>query len=197
VPLKTKLPAPAFIGTPKNLSPDLDLEPALREPPPALMLPSDARNIAPAAKISSSDKRVNASDLAKITDGDKEATDEGVALLHKGVQYLQFDFGTPKELFAVVVWHAHDTPKVFRSVIVQAGDDVNFTSNVFTLFNNDRSNSAGLGVGSDRQYVESFRGKTIDAKGVKARYLRCYSAGSTDSAMNEYTEVEIYGRSIN
>ncbi|MGO8696171.1 MAG: FG-GAP repeat domain-containing protein [Limisphaerales bacterium] len=197
VPLKTKLPAPAFIGTPKNLSPDLDLEPAMQQPPPPLLIPGDARNMAPAAKISSSDKRVGAGDLAKVTDGDKEATDEGVALLRKGLQYLQFDFGSPKEIFAVIIWHAHDTPKVFRSVIVQAAADADFTSNVFTLFNNDRSNSAGLGVGSNRQYVESFRGKTIDAKGVKARYLRFYSAGSTESAMNEYTEVEVYGRAVN
>jgi hypothetical protein len=194
VPLRTKLPAPAFVGTPKNLSADLDLEPATPEPPPPLMIPSDARNISPSAKISSSDKRVNASDLAKVIDGEKEATDEGVALLRKGLQYLQFDFGAPREIFAIILWHAHDTPKIFRSVIVQAADDADFTRNVCTLFNNDRGNGAGLGIGADRQYVESYRGKTIDGTGVKARYLRFYSAGSTESALNEYTEIEVYGR---
>jgi hypothetical protein len=193
-PLKLKLPAPAFIGTPKNLPPEIDLEPATKEPAPPLLIPDDARNIAPAARISSSDKRATAGDFAKITDGDKEATDEGVALLRKGLQYLQFDFGAPREIFAVVVWHAHDTPKIFRDVIVQVSDEADFTGNVRTLFNNDRSNSAGLGIGADRQYIESYRGKTIDAKGVKARYVRLYSAGSTESALNEYTEVEIYGR---
>jgi len=188
------LPAPAFIGTPKNLSPDLDLEPFPQQPPPPLLIPDDARNLAPAARISSSDKRVSASDLAKVTDGDKEATDEGVALLRKGLQHLQFDLGAPHEIFAIIIWHAHDAPKIFRSVIVQAAADADFTQNVRTLFNNDRSNSAGLGAGTDRQYVESYRGKTIDAKGLPARYLRFYSAGSTESSMNEYTEVEIYGR---
>ena len=33
----------------------------------------------------------------------------------------------------------------------------------------------------------------INAKGIKARYLRFYSKGSTESAMNEYTEIEVYG----
>ena len=33
----------------------------------------------------------------------------------------------------------------------------------------------------------------IDAKGAKARYVRCYSKGSTDSALNTYIEVEAYG----
>jgi hypothetical protein len=197
VPLQPKLPAPAFIGTPKNLPPGLDIEPAAKEPPPPLLIPGDARNLAPIARISSSDKRATASDLAKITDGDKEATDEGVALLRKGVQYLQFDFGGLRELFAIIIWHAHDTPKIFRAVIVQAAADPDFTQNVSTLFNNDRGNTAGLGAGADRQYIESYRGKTIDARGVTARYLRLYSAGSTESAMNEYTEVEIYGRPAN
>ena len=42
--------------------------------------------------------------------------------------------------------------------------------------------------------VETYEGKLINAKGVKARYLRFYSKGSTESALNEYTEIEVYGR---
>jgi hypothetical protein len=107
---------------------------------------------------------------------------------------VQFDLGSNQEIFAVVIWHAHDIPKIYRSVIVQAADDEDFTENVRTLFNNDRENSAGLGAGTDRQYFETFRGKTIDARGARARYIRLYSNGSTESKLNEYTEVEIYGR---
>jgi len=194
VPLQPKLPAPSFIGTPKDLPPGSDVEPTPKEPPPPLMIPKDARNIAPEAKLSSSDKQATASDLAKIIDGDKEATDDSVVLLRKGSQHLQFDFGAPREVFAVVIWHAHATPRIFRDVIVQLADDADFTQNVRTLYNNDRDNSTGLGAGQDRQYIESYRGKTIDCKGARARYVRLYSHGSTDSALNEYTEVEIYGR---
>ena len=53
-------------------------------------------------------------------------------LLHKGLQWVQFDLqgARPDKIFAVVIWHAHDTPKVCRSVIVQAADDEDFTENV-------------------------------------------------------------------
>jgi len=51
-----------------------------------------------------------------------------------------------------------------------------------------------LGVGTDREFFETFEGKLIPVKGVKARYLRFYSKGSTESALNEYTEIEVYGK---
>jgi len=73
-------------------------------------------------------------------------------------------------------------------------DDQDFIQNVKTIFNNDQDNTSGLGVGTDREYFETQFGKTIDAKGAKGRYVRFYSKGSTESALNEYTEMEIYGR---
>jgi hypothetical protein len=148
----------------------------------------------PGKKITCSDKNATAGDLAKLTDGDKEAEESSILLLHRGLQWVQFDLGTPHEIFAIVVWHAFDTHKIYRSVIVQVADDADFTENARTLFNNDRENSAGLGVGSDRQYFESNQGKLIDAKGARARFVRLYSNGNSDSRMNEYTEVEIYAR---
>jgi hypothetical protein len=42
--------------------------------------------------------------------------------------------------------------------------------------------------------LEVYEGKLINAKGVKARFIRFYSKGSTESALNEYTELEVYGR---
>jgi hypothetical protein len=117
-----------------------------------------------------------------------------VVLLRKGPQYVQFDFGGPKELYAIVIWHAHDTAKVYHDVIVQVADDAEFTKGVRTLFNNDKENALGQGAGTDREYFETYEGKTIDAKGDKAQFVRLYSKGSTDSSLNEYTEVEIYGR---
>jgi len=48
-------------------------------------------------------------------------------------------------------------------------------------------------VGTDKEYFETYEGKLIDAKGVEARYVRCYSRGSTYSALNRYTEIEVWG----
>jgi hypothetical protein len=193
VPLKLKLPAPVGAGTPKNVpaGSTVELNP---KPPPPLLVPKDVVNVAPGKKISCSDKNANAGDLAKLNDGDKEAEEGGILLLHKGLQWVQFDLGAPHEIFAIVIWHGFDTPKIYRSVLVQVADDADFTQNTRTLFNNDRENSAGFGIGADRQYFESNEGKIIDAKGMRSRFVRLYSNGNSDSLLNEYIEVEIYAR---
>jgi hypothetical protein len=196
VPLKLDLPSPVFAGTPKDAPKGVDIEPTPTQPPPPLMVPADVHNLAPSAKISCSDKGVSAANLAKITDGNKKADEDAIVLLRKGLQWVQFDLGSAQEIYAVVFWHAHDIAKVYRAVIVQVADDPDFTQNVHTLYNNDRDNTAGLGAGADRQYFESYMGKVVDAKGARGRYVRLYSHGSTDSALNEYTEVEIYGRPV-
>lgn len=194
VPLKPKLPAPAFVGTPKDVPAGSNIEAPSTTPRAPLMIPADAKNIAPASKILCSDSNVTATALAKITDGDKEAFDTSIVLVRKGVQYLQFDLGSAQEIFALVVWHAHDTPKVYRNVIAQVADNADFTENLQTVYNNDIENSSGRGIGTDKQYFENYEGRVMNAKGIKARYVRLYSKGSTDSALNEYTEVEIYAR---
>lgn len=194
VPLKPKLPAPAFVGTPKDIPAGANIEAPSKTPRPPLMIPGDAKNIAPQSKITSSDTNAIASTLAKITDGDKEAFDTSIVLLRKGTQYIQFDLGSAQEIFGIVIWHAHDTPKIYRDVIVQVADDAALTENLRTLYNNDIDDSSHRGVGTDKEYFENFEGRTIDAKGAKARYVRLYSKGSTDSTLNEYTEVEIYAR---
>jgi hypothetical protein len=109
---------------------------------------------------------------------------------------VQMDFAEPQEIFAVVIWHAHNAAKVYHSVIVRVADDPDSTGNVHTVFNNDRANSAGLGPGLAREYVETYEGKLINARGVKGRFIRFYSNGSTESALNEYTEIEVYGRPV-
>jgi hypothetical protein len=192
VPLKPVLPQAAFVGTPKDQPAGANIDSGKLAKP--LLIPKDAVNIAPKATLTTSDAKASPRVLPKIVDGDKEARDASVVLLRKGVQYLQFDLGSPNELYAIVVWHAHDTPKVYHDVVVQIADDADFSKGVRTLFNNDKENAVGRGVGTDREYFETNEGKTVDAKGEKARYVRLYSKGSTDSSLNEYTEVEIYGR---
>ena len=56
-----------------------------------------------------------------------------------------------------------------------------FLKNVTTLFNNDYDNSAKLGKGRDKEYIEDYFGSRISGRGIKARYLRVYSNGSTSS----------------
>jgi hypothetical protein len=194
VPLNLKLPAEAFKGTPKDIKTNAYTEPYPDKPRPPMMVPPDLKNLAKGAKITSSDKNATQEMLEKITDGDKEAADQSIIFLRKGTQYVQFDLGAPSEVFAIVIWHAFNAAKVYHDVVVQIADNADFTQNVKTIFNNDQDNSSGLGVGTDREYFETHEGKLIDAKGVKAQFIRFYSKGSTESALNEYTEIEIYGR---
>jgi len=194
VPLQLKLPAPAFKGTPKDIQLSSYVEPLSDKPRPPMMVPPGLKNVATGKKITSSDKNATASTLEKVLDGDKEATDESIIFLRKGTQWVQLDLGAPHEVFAIVIWHAHNSAKVYHDIIVQAADDADFIENVRTLYNNDQDNTSGLGVGTDREYFETHEGRLINAKGTKARYFRFYSKGSTESALNEYTEIEVYGR---
>lgn len=194
VPLELKLPSPAFKGTPKDVPLSSYVEPLSDKPRPPMMVPAGLKNLAPGKKVTSSDKNATASTLDKIVDGDKEATDESIIFLRKGTQWVQIDLGEPHEIFAIVLWHAHNSAKVYHDIIVQAADDSDFLENVRTIYNNDQDNTSGLGVGTDREYFETHEGRLMNAKGVKTRYLRFYSKGSTESALNEYTEIEVFGR---
>jgi hypothetical protein len=193
-PLMLKLPAAAFKGTPKDIQLSSYVEPLSDKPRPPMMVPAGLKNVAAGVKITCSDKNATADSLAKIVDGDKEASEQSIIYLRKGVQWVQMDLGSPQEIFAIVIWHAHNSAKVYHAVVVQASDDQDFIQDVKTIFNNDQENKSGLGVGTEREYFETNEGKLIDAKGVKGRYLRFYSKGSTESALNEYTEIEVYAR---
>ena len=129
-----------------------------------------------------------------ITDGDKEAADGSYAELGPLVQYVTIDLEVMHEIYAIVIWHFHKEPRVYFDVVVQVAGDPDFISNVGTLFNNDIDNSAGLGVGKDKHYVETNKGKLIDAGGVRARYIRLYSNGNNFNGLNHYIEVEVYGK---
>ena len=194
VPLDLKLPAPGFKGTPKEIQISSYVEPLSEKPRPPMMVPAGLSNLAPGKKITSSDKNNPADTLAKIVDGNKEASDDSIVYVRKGTQWVQIDLGAPAELYAACLWHAHNTAKVYQDVVVQISDDPDFLKDVKTVFNNDQDNTSGLGVGTDREFFETHEGKLFDLKGAKARYIRFYSKGSTESAMNEYTEIEVYGR---
>jgi hypothetical protein len=194
VPLEIKLPAPAFKGTPKDIQLSTYVEPLSDKPRPPMMVPTGLKNLASGAKVTSSDANATAETLAKITDGDKEASDQSIIFLRKGTQYIQMDLGAPSELFAIVIWHAHNTAKVYHDVIVRVADDPEFTKNARIIFNNDQDDSSKLGAGTDREFFETNEGKLINARGEKAQFIRFYSKGSTESALNEYTEIEVYGR---
>jgi hypothetical protein len=193
VPLEIQTPIPAFIGTPPETLQGEHIEKPSENPRPPFLAPAGARNIALNKPVTLSDPNPINGAAELVTDGNKEVGDENMLELRRRLQWVQIDLEKPHRIYAVVVWHAHDELQIVHDVIVQVADDADFTQNVRTLYHNDYDNSAGLGVGKDKEYFENYEGRLIDAKGVVGRYVRSHSQGSTYTGLNRWTEIEVYG----
>jgi hypothetical protein len=191
VPIQIELPAPAFRGTPVPLE-EPNVEPPLGKPRGPFLAPEGTVNLARGKAVTCSDPAPPSGELDFVTDGDKEASDFGYLELHPGTQWVQIDLGQKAVIYAVLLWHSHAEARVYRDVIVQVSDDPDFLE-AQTVFNNDYDNSSGMGIGSDKGYVETAEGKLIDCQGVEGRYVRLYSKGNHIDDKNHYTEVEVFG----
>jgi hypothetical protein len=194
VPVATELPKPMFVGTPQNIQVD-NLEKPLGKPRPPFYAPAGVENVAAGKPVTSSDSgEPIIGYLRYITDGDKEAADGSYVELAPFLQHVTIDLGEVYEIYAVLFWHYHKQGRVYFDTVVQVADDPDFITNVRTLFSNDTDNSSGLGIGSDMHYVETSEGRLVNAKGVKARYVRLYSNGNNSNDLNHYIEVEVFGK---
>jgi hypothetical protein len=199
VPLEIKLPKPLFQCTPQQIKPTPNMEKYSEKPRPPFYAPPGVTNLALHKKVTSSDNSPVIGELSMVTDGEKEGADDGYVELAPGKQWVQIDLGAPANLYAVVVWHYHAEGRVYHGVVVQVSDDPEFRKGVATIYNNDFSNSQGLGRGKQLEYIDDNRGRLIDARNAKgepvaARYVRLYSNGNTSNDLNHYVEVEVYGK---
>jgi len=193
-PLAIALPRPQFTGTPKNIKFGGHVEKPSSKPRPEFYAPKGAANVALKKPVTSSEKDLLIGTLGQVTDGDKEGIEGSYVELGPGRQWAQIDLKETCEIYAIVLWHYHGEPQVYGDVVIQVADDADFIENVRAIFNNDYDNSAGLGLGGDLEYLETYEGRLIPVKGVKARYVRLYSSGNTSNDFNRYTEVEVYGK---
>lgn len=189
------LPAPALKGTPEDLPVGPNIEPLPDRPPPPFLVPKGVKNLAAGRSVSSSVQPFRG-ELKRITDGKKEAFDYDTLEFKKGSQWVQLDLGEPKLIYAIVMWHDHRYTQTMHDVIVQVADDPEFQKAVTTLFNNDTDDSSGRGVGGDKEYFETHFGRIVAGKGVKARYVRCYTNGSNLWGGNCWQELEVYGLAV-
>ncbi len=194
VPLPVTLPKPQFAGTPTNLDGVENLEPPLGKARPAMLAPDDVTNVALNKTVTALMDPPIMGELSQIVDGDKEATEDGLVDLGPMKQWVQVDLGEPQELWAVLFWHFHKQSRVYYDVVVQVADDPDFITNVRTLFNNDHDNTSGLGVGPDKNYIDTSEGKLVDAKKEVAQYVRLYSSENNLNDRSHYLEIEVYGR---
>jgi len=193
VPLKTELPKPLFVGTPVPINVP-KLEPPIKGKRPDFMVPAGTVNLSSNKTVTSSVTEPINGTLDLITDGDKAGDEGSFVELNPGKQWVQIDLGKEANIYALFIWHFHSQERVYMDVVAQVSDDPTFAKGVTTVYNNDSANELGLGAGKDLNYIESYQGKLVDAKGVKGRYVRLYSKGNTTDKLNHYIEVEVWGK---
>ncbi len=192
VPLTIEFPPELIEGTPKPINlPNLVQAP---NKAPEFLVPEGTTLLSAGKPVTSSDDMPIIGELELITDGDKEAGEGYFVELLDGLQWVQIDLEKSNSISAIWLWHFHSQKRAYNDVIIQISDDAEFKTGVTTVFNNDYDESAKMGKGADRPYVESRFGALIDGKGTKGRYVRLYSNGNTSNEMNHYIEVEVYGK---
>jgi hypothetical protein len=191
--LAIELPEPYFGATPCEywstaLEPESYMD---REP---FLAPAGTVLLSKGKKVTSSAEKTIDGSLEQITDGDKSHMKNSLVTLKEGLQWVQLDLEQSAPIYAIVVWHFSEGKQVYFDVIVQLSDDPEFKNGVTTVYNNDFDNSAQFGVGHEKEYIEKYEGRLMPVDGVKARYVRLYSQGSTNHEMNHYVEVDVFGK---
>ena len=190
--IKIELPEPFFGGTPIDYWSE-NLEPEDFKDRAPFMAPKGTALVSKGKPVTASDKNPSLGELKMIVDGDKNYAKNSLVELGDGPQWVQIDLEAAHNIYAVLVWHYHAEKRVYFDFTVQVSDDPEFKTGVATLYSNDTDNSLGLETGADKEYIENHTGRLVDAKGVKARYVRLYSNGNTSDEKNHYVEVEVFG----
>lgn len=160
---------------------------------PQLLVPAGTTLLSGGRAVTSSDDFPIIGELNLITDGEKEGGEGYYVELGPKLQWVQIDLEKTASIAAVWVWHYHSQLRAYHDVLIQVSDDPDFKTGVQTIFNNDFDNSAGMGGGKDKPYVETRFGLLVDAKGATGRYVRLWSSGNTSGDSNHYIEVEVFG----
>jgi hypothetical protein len=195
VPLETEIPEEVLAGTPPDvlamLFPDLE---KLPEGKREFKVPKGTVNVALKKKVTSSDSNPVLGELEFVTDGNKQGSEDSYVELGPMRQWVQIDLEKECHIYAIYIWHYFRGARSYHDVIIQVADDPEFKTNVRTVYSNDQDNSSKKGVGKARPYIETYLGYLMDAKGVKARYVRVHSNGNTANDLNHYVEVEVFGK---
>ncbi|MFD2334317.1 fibronectin type III domain-containing protein [Cohnella sp. GCM10020058] len=160
-------------------------------------------NVAIGKSVSTNAVSPSGQPISALTDGVK-TTDKYVLYgVSDGPKYAQVDLGQAYDVARVNIrndWGAAGTYRTGKDLIVQLSNDPTFASGVTTVFNNDGDNSAGLGAGTDAEYVEPGDGSGKDillADTVSARYVRYWANGhvrvnGTVNLVDTPVEIEVY-----
>ena len=122
--------------------------------------------------------------------------------------YLQVDLGAVYELTDVNLWrYWNGGQRVYKNTVIVASEDEKFDKdNDTVIFNADKEDKHGFGVGDGKPYKESKDGKKFPVTpGARARYVRVYMCGNTDvngqgkpttGNTNHIVELEVMGKNL-
>ncbi len=142
--------------------------------------------------------------LSALTDGVTARDKYVLYSVSTGPKWAQVDLGRAYEITRLNVrsdWGSSaGVYRTARDVVVQLSNDPDFATGVTTVFNNDADNSAGLGAGTDEEYLEPGDGSGKDivlAAPVNARYVRFWANGHIRvngqlNLVNTPIEIEAY-----
>jgi len=187
-------PEAEFQGTPVPLK---DTPPNFEKPGKprkTIMLPEGAVNVALGKAVTASNDPF-IGDLELVTDGDAAGGDGFYIEMDPGKQWIQVDLEKEETIHGLILWHYHKDARIYTDVVIVGSNDPEFKDGNVIIYNADHDDSLGLGYGkgSDNSYVETNHGRIIEKpEGVKARYVRLYSNGSSAGGMNNYVELSIY-----
>ena len=134
-PIHLGLPDPFFGATPLNYQ-STNLENTNYKPRPPLLAPRGVTNIAAGKQVTSSVAAPDFGELAFLVDGDKSHEDSSIFGLEAGLQWVQIDFASPHDLYAMALWHYHQGERVYFDVVIQFSADAALTNNIRTVFTN-------------------------------------------------------------
>ncbi len=131
------------------------------------------------------------------------ATDKGIGLgnyvdfgqdNNANGSYIELDLGSDSYIDRIKLYRYWQNNRVYRNTVIAVSDDPHF-SNPTIIFNSDKDNVHGFGVGEDTAYPESSNGtEFVLDKYVTARYVRVYMNGQSDSATtNHIVELQVFG----
>lgn len=121
--------------------------------------------------------------------------------------YLQVDLGAVYELTDVNLWrYWNGGNREYKNTVIVASEDKAFDKdNDTVIFNADKEDKHGFGVGAGESYKESKDGKKFPVTpGTRARYVRVYMCGNIDmdkgkptrGNTNHIVELEVMGRNL-
>lgn len=172
-------------------------EPEAERPPDPnktpLMVPRGTANLAKGKSVTLSCK-AEIGEANQVTDGSKFTTDGEQVEVGEGPQWVQVDLGEAATIHAVALWRWYADERVYFDTIIQVCDSEKFEKDVRTVFNNSLKGLKGVAdKGKDRLYVETENGRVVPVDGVRGRYVRVWSNGSTSDRRNHVIELEVLG----